>query len=137
MTVMPAPAIASISVPQGQPGDPVLINGSAFSNGGGEVHFIVNSGKDLVAPVQVWTDTQIFATVPDIAGILAYNGVVYVVRGSDKVKTNLVPWRFIPSPELREVRWTLDRSLKWPVMEDAAYRPTTIAHGNGNPLRRI
>lgn len=55
-SVMPPPAIASLSVTQGQPGDPVLINGSGFSNGGGEVHFVVNPGKDLVAPVQVWTD---------------------------------------------------------------------------------
>ena len=133
-SVMPNPAIASLSVTQGQPGDPILINGSGFSNGGGEVHFIVNPGKDLVAPVQVWTDSQIFVTVPDIAGVLTYGGIVYVVRGSDQVKTNLVPWRFNPTQELREARWTTDRRLKFPVDGEAAYRPTTIAHGNGNPF---
>ena len=133
-SVLPNPAIASLSVMQGQPGDPILINGSGFSNGGGEVHFVVNPGRDLVAPVQVWTDTQIFVTVPDIAGVLTYSGIVYVVRGSDQAKTNLVPWRFNPSLELREVRWTTDRRLKSPVDPEASYRPTTIAHGNGNPF---
>jgi hypothetical protein len=125
----PPPAIASLSVTQGQPGDPILINGAGFSNGG-EVHFVVNPGKDLVAPVQVWTDTQIFATVPDIAGVLTYSGIVYVVRGSDQAKTNLVPWRFNPTLELREVRWTTDRQLKFPVEE----RAPTVRHGNGNPF---
>ncbi|MEO5954594.1 MAG: IPT/TIG domain-containing protein [Nitrospiraceae bacterium] len=133
-SVLPNPAIASLSVTQGQPGDPVLINGSGFSNGGGEVHVIVNPGKDLVAPVQVWTDTQIFVTVPDIAGVLTYGGIIYVVRGSDQVKSNLVPWRFNPALELREVRWTTDRRLKFPVDQESPYRPTTIAHGNGNPF---
>ena len=133
-TVMPNPVIVSLSVTQGQPGDPVMITGSGFGNGSGEVHFIVNPGKDLVAPVQVWTDSQVFVTVPDIAGLLAYNGVVYVVRGSDQSKTNLVPWRFNPALELRELRWTLDRRLKSPFQPEAAYRPTTIAHGNGNPF---
>ena len=133
-SVMPPPAIASLSITQGQPGDPVMINGSGFSNGVGEVHFIVNPGKDLVAPVQVWTDTQIFVTAPDIAGVLAYNGVVYVVRGSDQAKTNLVSWRFNPSLELRELRWTTDRRLRSPFQPEANYRPTTIAHGNGNPF---
>ncbi len=133
-SVMPNPAITSLSVTQGQPGDPILINGSGFSNGGGEVRFVVNPGKDLVAPVQVWTDTQIFVTVPDIAGVPTYGGIVYVVRGSDQAKTNLVPWRFNPTLELREVRWTTDRRLKFPVDAEAAYRPTTIAHGNGNPF---
>jgi hypothetical protein len=131
--VISNPSITSLSVSEGQPGDPVMINGSAFSNGG-EVHFIVNAGKDLVAPVQVWTDTQIFATVPDIAGVLSYNGVVYVVRGSDQAKSTLVPWRFNPTLELRELRWTLDRRLTWPFETEASHRPTTIAHGNGNPF---
>jgi hypothetical protein len=130
---LPTPAIAGLSVTQGQPGDPVLINGSNFSTAG-EVHFVLNPGKDLIAPVQIWTDRQIFVSVPDISNVLAYNGVVYVVRGTDKAKTNLVPWSFHPSLEIRESRWTLERTLKWPVMEEAAYRPTTIAHGNGNPF---
>jgi len=56
------------------------------------------------------------------------------MRGSDKVRSNLLPFRFNPALELREVRWTLDRRVKWPVEPDSSWRPTTIAHGNGNPF---
>lgn len=129
---VPSPAISSLNVGQGQPGDPVLINGTALG-AAGEVHFIVNPGKDLIAPVQVWTDTQVFVTVPDVAGVLSYNGLVYIVRGSDQAKTNLVPWRFNPTLELRALRWTTDSRLKGP-LENWSFAPTTVQHGNGNPF---
>ncbi len=68
-TVVPNPTITSLSVAQGQPSDPVMITGSGFSNDGGEVHFIINPGKDVVAHVDFWSDTQLFVTVPDATGI--------------------------------------------------------------------
>ena len=112
-TVMPNPAIASISVTQGQPGDPVLINGSGFGNGGGEVHFVIATGKDLLAPAGViWNDNQIFASVPDAAGVLGFNGTVYVKRATDKVNSNLAPFRFIPLMELRQITRMADAVLQ-------------------------
>src|SRR2546422_7409571 len=46
-TLFRSPKIASLSVGEGQPGDPVTINGSAFGSAPGEVHFIVNPGMDV------------------------------------------------------------------------------------------
>lgn len=115
-SVMPNPVIASLSVAQGQPGDPVMITGSAFGSDGGEVHFVIASGKDLVAPPGViWNDTQIFAVVPDATGLLGFNGTVYIKRTAGNVNSNLMPFRFNPSLEVRELRATMDRVLKWPV----------------------
>ena len=58
--VAPNPVIASVNVTQGQPGDPVMINGSGFGTGG-EVHFVIAPGRDLVAPAAaIWSDGQIF-----------------------------------------------------------------------------
>ncbi|MDP1770415.1 MAG: hypothetical protein Q8L74_16645 [Nitrospirota bacterium] len=116
-SVMPNPVIASLSVTQGQPGDPLLINGSGFGTGG-EVHFVIGPGKDLVAPAGViWNDTQIFTTVPEATGVLGFNGTVYLKRTTGNVNSNLVPFRFNPTLEIREIRATMDRVLKWPVDE--------------------
>jgi hypothetical protein len=99
----PNPVITSLSVAQGQPGDPVMINGSGFDDAGGEVHFVLSPGKDLIAPPGVvWRNDQIFATVPEVAGVLGFNGTVYVQRTADKQISNLVGFRFEPATELRE-----------------------------------
>ena len=111
-TVMPNPAIASINVTQGQPGDPVMISGSGFGTGG-EVHFVIAPGKDLIAPAgAIWSDNQIFATVPDAAGVLAFNGTVYIKRVAGTVNSNLVPFRFNPLMELRQITRMADALLQ-------------------------
>lgn len=109
MTV-PDPVIASLSISSGQPGDPVLLSGSGFFNDGGEVHFIVANGKDVPAPVSAWSDTQIFAAVPDVSGIQGYNGMMYVRRGAQNSK--LVPFHYIPATEFKTLVMTNDRALK-------------------------
>ncbi len=113
-TVMPNPAIMSLSVTQGQPGDPVMINGSGFGNGGGEVHFVIGPGKDMIVPSAgvIWQESQIFATVPDAAGVLGFNGTMYIKRATDKVNSNLVPFRFIPLMELRQITRMADAVLQ-------------------------
>jgi hypothetical protein len=108
-TIAPDPAIASLSVTSGQPGDPVLITGSGFSNDP-EVHFIVANGKDVVAPVTIWSDIQIFAAVPEVSGIQAFNGQVYVKRGTSK--SQLVPFRFNPAIEVRLLQRTNDTDVE-------------------------
>ena len=100
--VMSNPTIASLSIGQGQPGDPVMIAGTGFSSGG-EVHFIINPGRDVAARIDFWSDTQLFVSVPDATGIMGFNGQVYIVRAQDSVKSNLVPFRFNPALEQRMV----------------------------------
>ena len=82
-TVMPNPVITSLSVAQGQPGDPVMITGTGFSSGG-EVHFIINPGRDVAARIDFWSDTQLFVSVSDATGLMGFNGQVYVVRARDQ-----------------------------------------------------
>jgi len=109
------PIITSMSATQGQPGDPVMINGSNFGGGAGEVHFVIANGKDKLAAAAVWSDNQIFVSVPDETGVLAFNGTVYVKRATDQKTSNLVSFRFEPTLEIREIRATMDRMLKGPV----------------------
>jgi hypothetical protein len=130
MTPPPAsttPVITSLSVPAARPGEPVMINGSNFGSGG-EIHFVIAPGQDLVAtPAAPWTDTQLFTSVPIVTGVTAFNGQVYVKRTSDQKLSNLAAFRFEPTLEMREIRGTLDRLLKPP------YRPEDL--GNASEIR--
>lgn len=110
------PIITSLSVTQGQPGDPVMINGSNFGPALGEIHFVIGPGMDLPAPTgAVWTDTQIFTSVPDKTGVLGFSGTVYVKRAADQKTSNLAAFRFQPTLDIREIRATGDRALTAPV----------------------
>jgi hypothetical protein len=123
------PVITSLSVTQGQPGDPVMINGSNFGSGVGEIHFVIGPGMDLPAPAgAVWTDTQIFTSVPDKTGVLGFSGTVYVKRAADQKTSNLVAFRFDPTLEIREVRGTNDRVLTDPVWRGLS-PPHEVYHG--------
>jgi hypothetical protein len=133
-TVVANPYINSLSVNQGQPGDPVMISGSGFA-AGGEVHFIINPGKDVVAHVDIWSDNQVFVEVPDASGILGFNGLAYVIRAGDNVRSNLVPFHFNPGLEFRDLRSTTDRLLGQPYDSDG-YLTTAnqIWRDNDNPF---
>lgn len=89
------PVTSALSLSQGDPGTPVLITGSGFSDATGEVHFIVANGTDLVAPLTTWTDTQILTQVPYKDGVPSYNGYLYVKR-ADGAKTTMLPFLFHP-----------------------------------------
>jgi len=104
------PIITSLSVVQGQPGDPVMITGNNFGAGLGEIHFVIANGKDVKAPAgAIWSDNQIFTSVPDASGLLAFNGQVYIKRAADQKLSNLVAFRFEPMLELRRFtpRWPM------------------------------
>lgn len=99
----PAAVISALNVTEGQPGDPVLITGNNFGNFQGEVHFVVNPGMDLVAPMLGWTDTQVLVTVPKASGILRYVGAVYVLGpGVPPYRYRAGPLQFIFDPQLDE-----------------------------------
>lgn len=99
------PVITSLSVTQGQPEDPVIIYGSNFGSGPGEVHFVIANGKDVKAPAAsaTWSDGQIVTSVPKEIGLLAFNGQVYVKREADQKLSNTVPFSFIPRQQLRTI----------------------------------
>jgi hypothetical protein len=108
-TVMASPNVTSLSLAAGQPGDLVQINGAAFSATAGEVHFIVAPGKELKAPIVDWRDAQITVTVPDASGVMPYQGMVQVVRGT--AKSNLVSFKFNPEDSTATLDMTTDRFL--------------------------
>lgn len=110
-----APVITFLSVTQGQPGDPVMISGSNFGSGAGEIHFVIANGRDVKAPAgAIWSDNQIFTSVPDATGLLAFNGQVYIKRAADQKTSNLAVFRFEPTLEVRHARGTMDRILASP-----------------------
>ena len=95
--VAPPPTIQSLSLTAIHMNDPIMITGSGFGTTAGTVHFVLAPGKDFAADTNgmVWTDSQIFATVPGPAagGLTDFSGVAYVVR-PDQVKSNLISVAF-------------------------------------------
>lgn len=127
------PVITSLSVSQGQPGDPVMITGNNFGPGLGEIYFVIANGKDVKAPASaIWSDGQIFTSVPDATGLLAFNGQVYVKRAADQKISNLVAFRFEPTLELRQMGRTSDTQVAQPGRIHTNGRD--IVHENGSPF---
>ena len=81
-----------------------MISGAAFGASPGEVHFVIGPNLDKIADVTLWHDGQIFASLPDVSGVASgFNGVVYVVRGSDKAASTGAAFHFNPALEIREL----------------------------------
>ena len=123
---VPKPVITSLSSTSGQPGDPVLLLGSGFSSVPGEVHFIVADGKDVVAQTNYWNDEAIVAIVPDVSGIWAFNGLIYVKRGASS--SNPLAFRFEPSVEYRTLVMRNHGGATWNEFIEAGTDPV---NGNG------
>ena len=135
------PVITSLSVSQGQPGDPVMITGSNFGSGTGEIHFVIGPGIDLTAPAgATWSDTQIFTSVPVKTGVRGFNGTVYVKRASDQRMSNLMAFRFEPVFAWRPLIYTQDRRIAQPgsdfkiVGGNSNLGHQQVTHGNANPF---
>lgn len=103
---IPPPVITSLSVTEGEPIDPIIINGTGFSPSPGEIHFVVGSGLDLVGSIASWTDTQIIAQIPSYQGIASpVMGNIFVVRRDDLQKSSAVPFKFIPELVIGNLTW--------------------------------
>ena len=100
--VVARPLVASTSVSEGDPGTPVMIQGSNFGNARGEVRFIVANGRDLPAPITFWSATQIVTEVPATEGVREFPGQVYVKR-ADGTQSDLRPFGFRPAMERRQL----------------------------------
>jgi hypothetical protein len=96
-----APQISSLDRTSGDPGTPVIITGTNFTNAQGEVHFIIGTGKDVTATVEPgsWMDNQILTYVPDASGIQAYDGQMYV-RSSNN-RSLMTPFHFVPAMDTK------------------------------------
>jgi hypothetical protein len=125
------PVITSTSEAGGDPGTPVMIQGSNFGNTRGEVRFIVANGRDLPAPITFWSPTQIMAEVPDVSGVREFAGQMYVKR-PDGAQTDLRPFAFRPAMERRQV-FPPGRVVSWSngtetgQFEDARIHPYAVS----------
>jgi hypothetical protein len=135
--VAPNPAIASLSVSNGRPGDPIMISGSGFGNASGEVRFVLGPTNDLRVPETVWSDSQILVAVPNVSGLRAFNGTVYVMRAGDRIRSNLAPFAFIPLLERRQIVKPIADDIVFGVSGVTPYLypvrdPERIARSNGD-----
>ena len=92
-----APVITSLSVSHGQPGDPILINGSGFgaAQGQSKVHLIVGPGHDVTTgQVDFWSDNQIMTYVPFKDSLQKFSGEMYFQGANGK--SNLVQFEYDP-----------------------------------------
>lgn len=116
-----APHISKLSVSQGPPGTTVLLEGSGFTDGPGFVHMVVSPTRELIAKVvgatgqPVWADGFIAVRIPELTGVNPFTANLYVSVGVDpssQVRSNFVPFNFIPRQQVRIVtRVTGDRRL--------------------------
>src|SRR2546427_2956955 len=78
---------------------------------------------DVKANPDYWGDTQIVTSVPSADKIQAYNGTVYVQRGTDK--TNAVSFKFDPAMDFATLSPTNDKLLADP--KDQILEPSDAA----------
>jgi hypothetical protein len=88
------PAISSLSVSSGQPGDPVWIHGNGF---GAEstVTFLVGNGNKQTASIDYANCTEMIVSVPQVTGVEAYAGAVIVSNSPSQ--TAATPFQFEPT----------------------------------------
>jgi len=109
----PAPQISSLSVNQGQPGDPVVVNGSGFGTSANfaAILFIGSGGKSYAMSATSWTDGQILAYVPAFTGVQAFPAFIQVLtplctQNTSTQKSNVVPFQFNPEPDTIQLSYS-------------------------------
>jgi hypothetical protein len=131
-TVAQAPVIASLDLSSGSPGQQVLVSGSGFGpTPGGEVHFMVAAGKDLLGMVTYWSDAQITVEVPSIVGVRAFAGQVYVRRGT--TNSRLVPFGFEPEMDYAIIPISADHQVDGEFTSERIYGVSVRRFGSSIP----
>lgn len=112
------PVFTSASATEGDPGTPLTLGGSELGAAVGTVHFIVATGRDVIAPITRWSSTQIVTEVPLVVGLPAFDGQVYIERADGK-KTTPAAFRFIPQYEVGWLNLPIasDGDLYWDIFE--------------------
>jgi hypothetical protein len=110
-TPPPPPTITAVSSNYGQPGDQIIITGSGFGSTSPTVDFLLSSnavgpsgtGSVQQAPIAggYWTPTQIIVYVPNVSGISAYSGSLYVQTASGK--SNALAFQFQPALDVQQL----------------------------------
>lgn len=104
------PRLSTVSKTSGDPGTPLILQGSDFGATPGEIFFSVGadaSGASRVVSTPVpgygWSDNQIELTVPMATGVPGpFDGVLWVKR-PDGAQSGALPFRFEPAYETRTV----------------------------------
>jgi len=103
----PSFGISSLSAAHGQPGDSIVITGSAFGENicAIQAHFVVNPGMDLIDYLSyngyyacddgVPIGNQLTVKVPAFSGVTAYDGQVYLTLNGQKSAS--LPFHFEPT----------------------------------------
>jgi hypothetical protein len=135
----PPPVIAlPLYTNQGEPGDTIPIAGSGFGTlgQGSAVHLVlgIKPTDDYVAPASVWSDNEIFVTIPTVTGYPWLTGSIYVVRNSDGARSQPVTFNFSPTLDL-QVYPTPPQSPADSVIPlyDAGYCQREASFSNQNP----
>ncbi len=111
----PPPTISSVSPIQGQPGDQIILIGSGFGSSSstsvpvGTVTFLlspsaagpVGTGSVQQATAVYWSDAVIGVLVPNVSGISAYSGSLYVQAAGGQ--SNVVAFQFQPVLDVQQV----------------------------------
>lgn len=106
------PTITKLSVPQGQPLTPVIIEGKNFGTQPASALFVISPSGAVSGRIEAWSDAMIVADVPDASGLFAYDGKMFVKTAAGN--SNEVPFRFIPAQETRLISMTRDMVLAPP-----------------------
>lgn len=111
VTPPPSPTITGLSPAQGQPGDQIIINGSGFgpSTSAGTVTFLLSpntvgsggTGAAQQATIGLWGPTQIVAYVPNVSGLTAYSGSLYVQAAGGQ--SNASRFQFQPTLDVEQL----------------------------------
>lgn len=85
------PVLTQLNLTEGEPGDPILITGTGFTDAT-EVYFRIDMGAPRKATSTTWDSTRIAAVVPEATGVPDFTGAVFLRDGN--AQSGLREFRF-------------------------------------------